>query len=129
MNLGAHPVLHYLMEFTCYNVGLLMNVLVAAHLSNSSKNNGIKTVAGYFAQRWIPLTVRWIACIFLFLMVWENSSLSINNTFEKIVGTSILPHMGMSGFLGFCCDHLMGQLTALLGIQRDLPPVPPAEAA
>lgn len=127
MNLASHPVMHYLLEFVCYNVGLLMNVLTAAHLSSNSKNNGVKNVGGYFKLRWIPLTVRWLACIFLFLMVWENPSISINGTFEKVIGTNILPHMGTSGFLGFACDHFFGQLTALLGMQRELPPIPVAD--
>ena len=126
VSLGSHPVLHYLMEFVCYNVGLLVNVLTAAHLSTASKNSGVQSVKQYFALRWIPLATRWTVCIFLFLMVWENPALSVNTKVESILGGSILPHMGASGFLGFGCDHLMGQITALLGMQRELPPIPPA---
>lgn len=127
MNLEAHPVIHYILEFCCYNLGLLANVLVAAHLSNQSKNNGVKTLAQYFALRWIPLGTRWLVCLFLFLLVWHNPALSINSGMEKLVGTSVLPHMGLSGFLGYLCDHFMGQVTALLGMQRELPAVPPAD--
>lgn len=128
MSLEAHPVIHYILEFCCYNIGLLMNVLVAAHLSTSSKNSGVQSVLGYFRLRWIPLTVRWTACIFLFFVLWENPSLPLHQTFEKVMGTSILPHLGTSGFLGFGCDEMMAKVTALLGMQRELPPVPPADA-
>lgn len=128
MVLESHPVLHYVLELCCYNAGLLANVLVAAHLSTQSKNNGVKTVMQYFELRWIPLGTRWLVCMFLFLIVWHNPALSINTKLETLVGSNLLPHMGLSGFVGFACDHLMGQVTALLGMQRELPPVPPADA-
>lgn len=126
MNLETHPVFHYILELLFYNIGLLMNVLIAAHLATSAKTNTVKTIREFFALRWIPLAVRWTICIFLFLVVWENPRLGVNALFEKIADSNSLVHLGASGFFGFACDEIFSKFLALIGMQKELPAVPDA---
>src|SRR5215475_2458294 len=98
----AHPALHYILILLFYNIGLLMNVFTAAHLSTASKNNAVSTIRAYFAYRWVPLTVRWVVCIFIFLIGWENPSLNLERFMPNFPS-----HLGVAGFLGFASDEFM----------------------
>lgn len=122
MNLEAHPAMHYLFVLLMYNIGLLMNVFSAAHLSTSSNNNAVQTLKQYFAFRWVPLVVRWAVCMFIFLIGWENPALNL----EKFMPT-FAAHLGVAGFLGFASDEFMSKVLALVGMQKELPPVPQAD--
>ena len=123
--LERHPALHWLVEFVFYNVGLLANVLGGAFASMLSKVNGIHTVGTYFRLRWIPLTVRWVICIFMFLILWENPSLNLG--LERIM-PNLAAHMGVAGAVGFLSDTFWDRLLAIIapGIHKTLPPVPDA---
>lgn len=126
-NLDVHPALHYLLELASFNVGLLVNVLTQAQIAVNENNNSVNDVKTYFKLRWIPLAARWVTCMFVFFMVWENSALPLDSVLEKVMGNSnILPHIGASGFVGFTIDNLFSKVASLVGIQKALPPVPPA---
>lgn len=123
--LENHPVFHYVLALVFYNIGLLVNVLAAAHLSTSSKNNSVKTIGDYFSLRWVPLSVRGVVCNFVFLIGWENPSLKI----EAILDHSLPLHLGAAGFLGFASDEFISKVLAVFGIQKELPAVPTADKA
>jgi len=97
-----------------------MNVFSAAHLSTSAQNNSVKTLGEYFSLRWMPLTVRFVVCIFIFLMGWGSVALGL----EKFLDDSLAKHLGMAGFLGFASDEFTSKVLALIGIQKELPAVP-----
>jgi hypothetical protein len=120
MNLEGHPALHYALVLMAYYIGLLMNVLSAAHLSISSNNNGVSTIRQYFSLRWPPLMVRWAVCTFVFLIGWGNPAINL----ERFMPTFTM-HVGVAGMLGFASDEFTSKVLALLGIQKDLPAVPP----
>lgn len=122
MNLETHPAMHYIAVMAFYYVGLLMNVLVAAHLSTASKNNAVMSFRQYLAYRWMPLTVRWTVCTFIFLIGWENPAFNL----ERFMPT-LATHLGVAGLLGFASDEFTSKVLALVGIQKELPPVPTAD--
>lgn len=123
MNLESHATLHYVLEMGMYLLGLMANVLTAAHLSTTSKNNGVKSLKDYFLLRWIPISVRIVVCIFIFLLGWENPALHL----EKLLDDSLTLHLGAAGFLGFASDEFTSKVLALVGMQKELPPVPQAD--
>ena len=125
MNLESHPVMHWLVVFVFYNIGLLINVLGGAFASMLSKVNGIHTVTTYLRLRWIPLASRWFLCVCMFLIVWENPSLNLG--LEKIM-PNFPAHIGVGGALGFLSDAFWDRLLAIVapGIHKSLPPVPDA---
>ena len=125
MNIEAHPAIHYWMMLLFYNVGISMNVLMAAWIVAQSKINSIQGMKQYFAVRWPPILIRWVICIFLFLMVWENPSVM---NLERFM-TSLSIHLGVAGVLGFVSDAAWDKLLAIIlpGIQKELPAIPPVQ--
>lgn len=121
MNLEAHPAQHYLLMLFFYHVGLAANMLTSAYLAQRSSLNGVMTIKQYFSLRWIPIGVRWFACLCMFLVIWENSSI-VN--LEKFL-TSIPTHMGVAGGLGVVSDVMWDKFLAIFlpGIQKELPPL------
>src|SRR5262252_3314760 len=103
--LETHPIWHYIFILFFYYVGLLMNILSAAHLSINAKNNAVSTLKGYFSLRWPPLVVRVTVCTFIFLIGWENPALNL----ERFMPT-IAIHMGVAGFLGFASDEFTSKV-------------------
>jgi|SRR5215471_680924 len=122
--LESHPALHYATELACYHVGLLANVLAGAHITTRSNMNSVQTVKQYFTLRAIPLFVRWVACLALFLMVWENPHV---NFLDKYLG-SLPTHMGFAIGFGFLSDAFWDKFIVIVlpGIQKSLPAVPDA---
>ena len=121
MNIETHPALHYVMMLIFYNVGISMNVLMAAWIVAQSKINSIQGMKQYFAVRWPPILIRWVICIFLFLMVWENPSVM---NLEKFM-PNLAAHLGMAGAVGFVSDAVWDKVLAIVlpGIQKELPAV------
>jgi len=120
--LETHPALHYALELACYHVGLLANVLAGAHIATHSKINALKTIGQYFELRAIPLFVRWIACLAVFLIAWENPKvLNIDRFF-----TSLPQHLGMALSTGFLSDAFFNQVIGVIfpGVQKELPAIP-----
>ena len=125
MNLEAHPALHYEVVLVFYHIGLLMNVLAGAHLATRSQLNAVASVKQYFALRWIPIGIRWFACLCMFLILWENNSV-IN--LERFM-PNLAAHLGVAGGLGFTSDALWDKVLAIVlpGVQKELPPIPPEQ--
>lgn len=119
MNIEAHPVWHYILVLGFYYIGLLMNIFTAAHLSTASENNSVDTLRQYFRLRWMPLVVRWTVCTFIFLIGWENPTLNLERFMPNLPS-----HLGVAGFLGFASDEFTSKVLAMVGLQKELPPVP-----
>lgn len=122
MNLEAHPALHYSFILAFYNLGLAINVLAAAYLAAQSQLNNIQGIAHYFQVRWVPVGIRWILCIFLFLVAWGNPSVIPLERFMP----NFAAHLGVAGMLGWASDSVFDKVLAIVmpGIQHALPAVP-----
>lgn len=121
MNIESHPAMHYACILLFYNVGLALNVLAAAYITMTSHLNSVRSIKSYFALRWIPVTIRWVLCIFMFLILWANPSIV---PLEKFM-PNLSAHMGAAGVLGWFSDTLWDKVLAVVlpGIQKELPPI------
>jgi hypothetical protein len=88
--------------------------------------NALKTIREYFVLRAVPLFTRYVLCLALFLFVWENPALPISANLEKVM-PNLPAHLGVGIFLGWGCDSVFDKVIGLLGIQREMPPLPPAD--
>lgn len=124
MSLENHPALHYALVMVFYNIGLLINVLAAAHLSTHSSLTGTSSILDYCKLRWVPLTARWFICLCMFLIVWGNPSVLNLERFMPNFGA----HLGVAGGLGWLSDSVWDKVLAIVfpGIQKELPAVPDA---
>lgn len=122
MNIEAHPALHYEFVLATYIVGLAINVLAAAYIASQSKLNNVESIAHYFKLRWVPVSIRAVLCIFLFLIVWENPAVIKLETYMP----NFAAHLGVSGMLGWASDSIFDKVLAVVfpGIQHAMPAVP-----
>ena len=124
MNLESHPAMHYIMVLIFYHLGLLVNVLAGARIATQSNLNALKTIRQYFVLRAVPLFIRYVLCLGLFLFVWENPSIPLN--LERFM-PNLPAHLGVGIFLGWGCDAIFDKIVGLFGIQQEMPPLPPAD--
>lgn len=122
----THHSLHYALVLLFYNLGLAANILMAAHIASQSKISGISSIAHYLKLRCVPVGIRWFLCICLFLIVWGNPSVLDIERFMP----NFSAHLGIAGGLGFLSDALWDKVLAIVlpGLQKELPPIPDANA-
>lgn len=116
-----HKMLHNVLILLCYNLGQFAGVLAVGYVATKSMLNSIESLRQYFKLRWVPIFVRWIACLFTFFIVWDNASVI---DLEKYLPNA-LAHFGAAGFLGFASDQIFDKVLAIIlpGIQKELPPL------
>ena len=122
----AHPVMHYLLEFLFYTLGVAINILLGAHIAARSKLNGLRSIGDYLTLRWVPICARYFVCMCLFFIVWGNPHVL---NLERIMSPSFLSHVGVAGSLGWLSDSVWDKLVNVLfpGLQKEMPPIPNAD--
>lgn len=122
MTLEHHPMMHTLLILLCYNIGQFAGIMAMAYAAAKSQLNSLSSIRGYFRLRWVPITVRWVICLFMFFVAWDNPSVM---NLEKFM-PSLLSHLGVAGFLGFASDQIWDKILVVVlpGIQKELPAIP-----
>lgn len=118
-------MIHTLLILVCYNLGQFAGILAVGYIASKSTLNSVSKIREYFKLRWVPIFVRWIACLFAFFIVWDNPSVM---NLEKYLPND-LAHIGAAGFFGFASDQVFDKVFAILfpSMQKELPPVQPPE--
>lgn len=121
-SLESHPALHYAVVLLFYNVGQGAAFLASAYIATKSQLNSIRSIRQYFSVRWVPVLIRWLACLAAFLFAWGNPSVL---NLERWM-PNLSAHLGVAWLLGFCMDQLFDKIIGIIfpGITKELPVVP-----
>lgn len=111
-----HPVLFHTILWTCFLIGLLVNIFARAAIVSWSKKSPIKTVKEYLAANWGAVTVRtFLLCVIFSL--WNAYPASAAKALEFLADK--LSWGGLQGMLSEFGLPLNPPIAAICGYAGD----------